>query len=79
MNQPSFHSDICADADLGCPSTFGIGDLNPQFFIAPKTKPGELIWGAGAQFLFPTGIAGLSAGKYGVGPAVVGLIMREIS
>lgn len=50
------------------PATFGIGDLNPQFYLAPKTKPGALIWGVAAQFLFPTGSPStLSAGKYGLG------------
>jgi hypothetical protein len=38
--------------------------------------PNGLIWGAGPQFLFPTGnSSGTSAGKYGVGPAIVGLVM----
>jgi hypothetical protein len=76
VNNPSgAPPQVCASA-YGCPSTFGIGDLNPQFFIAPKSKPGALIWGAGPQFLFPTGAPStLSSGKYGLGPAVVGLIM----
>ena len=66
---------VCASA-YGCPSTFGIGDLNPQFFLAPKTKPNALIWGVGPQFLFPTGTpSALGSGKYGTGPALVGLIM----
>jgi hypothetical protein len=67
--------DVCASA-YGCPGTFGIGDINPQFYFAPKTKPGALIWGAGPQFLFPSGTPNtLSSGKYGAGPALVGLIM----
>jgi hypothetical protein len=76
INQPSFAPPaVCASA-YGCPGTFGIGDLNPQFYLAPKTKPGALIWGAGAQFLFPTGTPSiLGSGKYGTGPAIVGLIM----
>ena len=76
VNQPSAAPPGVCASTYGCPSTFGIGDLNPQFYLAPKTKPGALIWGAGAQFLFPTGSAPqLTAGKYGVGPAIVGLIM----
>jgi hypothetical protein len=76
VNQPSAAPpSVCASA-YGCPNTFGLGDINPQFYYAPKTKPDALIWGAGTQFLFPTGTpAGLSAGKYGAGPAIVGLIM----
>ena len=73
-NPSSAPPSVCASA-FGCGATFGIGDLNPQFYFAP-TKPGNLIWGAGPQFLFPTGAPSqLSAGKYAVGPAIVGLIM----
>jgi hypothetical protein len=44
--------------------------------LPPKTSPDAFIWGAGLQFLFPSGTpAGLSAGKYGTGPAIVALIM----
>jgi hypothetical protein len=76
VNQPSAAPPAVCASTYGCPSTFGIGDLNPQFFLAPKTKPNALIWGAGAQFLFPTGSSPqLTAGKYGAGPAIVGLIM----
>jgi hypothetical protein len=73
-NPSSAPPQVCA-SQYGCGTTFGIGDLNPQFYFAPA-HPGNLIWGAGPQFLFPTGApASLSAGKYGVGPAIVGLIM----
>jgi hypothetical protein len=66
---------LCASA-LGCGTTFGIGDLNPQFYFAPKTRPGGIIWGAGPQFQFPTAAPGaLGAGKYSVGPTAVGLLM----
>jgi hypothetical protein len=76
INSPSAAPPTVCASTFGCPSTFGIGDLNPQFFIAPKTKPNALIWGAGPQFLFPTGTpASLGSGKYGAGPALVGLIM----
>jgi hypothetical protein len=76
IDQPSFApAGVCASTS-GCPARFGIGDLTPQFFFAPRTKPNALIWGAGPQFLLPTGnSSGTSAGKYGVGPAIVGLIM----
>jgi hypothetical protein len=76
INQPSAAPPSVCAAAFGCPSTFGLGDITEQLFFAPKTKPDALIWGAGAQFLFPSGTpAGLSAGKYGAGPAIVALIM----
>jgi hypothetical protein len=76
VNQPSAAPPTVCAAAYGCPSTFGLGDINAQFYYAPKTKPDALIWGAGVQFLFPSGTpAGLSAGKYGAGPAIVALIM----
>jgi hypothetical protein len=31
---------------------FGLGDLNPTFFLSPA-KPGKLIWGAGPTFVLP--------------------------
>ena len=76
VNNPSVAPPTVCASTYGCPGTFGIGDLNPQFYLAPKTKADALIWGAGAQFLFPTGTpASLGSGKYGLGPAIVGLIM----
>jgi hypothetical protein len=76
INAPSAAPPAVCASTYGCPSTFGIGDLNPQFFIAPKTKENALIWGVGPQFLFPTGTpSSLGSGKYGTGPALVGLIM----
>ncbi len=69
---PSF----CNASIYGCGSTFGIGDLTEQLFIAPKTKPNALIWGIGPQLSFPTGSpVTLSAGQYGAGPAAVALVM----
>ena len=40
INQPSLFP--------GMSSATGLGDLNPTFFLSPA-KPGELIWGAGAD------------------------------
>ena len=75
VNQPSAAPPaVCAGA-FGCPSTFALGDITPQFYYAPKVSPDGLIWGAGMQMLFPSGTSGLTAGKYGAGPALVGLIM----
>ncbi len=76
VNQPSAAPpQVCASA-LGCPWTFGIGDFNPQFYFAPKTKPGALIWGIGPQFLIPTASPDtLGTGKWSAGPTAVALVM----
>jgi hypothetical protein len=75
VNQPSFAPpSVCAT--YGCGSTLGLGDIQEQLFFAPKTKPGELIWGIGPQFQFPSASPGvLGAGKWAGGPAIVRLIM----
>jgi hypothetical protein len=66
---------VCASA-YGCGSTFGISDIQEQLFFAPKTKPNELIWGAGPYFQFPTASPGvLGTGKWSAGPAAVALVM----
>src|SRR5262245_41939181 len=60
----------------GIPSAFGLGDINPTFFLAPA-KSSKLIWGAGPTFTFPTATdSQLGAGKYSAGPAVVALTMH---
>ena len=57
-------------------SEFGLGDISQALFIGPS-KPGSFIWGAGPIFLLPTATdERLGAGKWGVGPACVGLTMR---
>jgi hypothetical protein len=54
--------------------TFGLGDINPTFFLSPA-KPGKLIWGAGPTFLLPTATDdNLGTGKLSMGPAVVLLV-----
>ena len=61
----------------GVPAVFGLGDLNPTFFISPA-KPSSFIWGAGPTFTLPTGTdPALTAGQWAVGPAVVVLKMKE--
>jgi hypothetical protein len=76
VNNPSSAPPTVCAQPTGCPGTFGIGDINPQFYLAPKVSGNGLIWGAGAQMLFPTGTPStLGSGKYGAGPAIVGLIM----
>lgn len=76
VDQPPFTPPTrCASG--GCPWTFGIGDTQEQLFFAPKTKPGEFIWGAGPLLSFPTGSpqAVLGTGKWGAGIDGVGLVM----
>ena len=56
------------------PGYYGLGDMQPAFFLSPKK--GKVIWGAGPQLLLPTatktGILG--QGKFGMGPTVVVLV-----
>jgi hypothetical protein len=53
---------------------YGLGDMQPAFFLAPKR--GKVIWGVGPQLLLPTatktGILG--QGKFGLGPTIVVLV-----
>ena len=60
----------------GVPSAFGLGDINPSFFFSPA-KSGELIWGVGPTFTFPTATDSLlGSGKWSAGPAAVALTMQ---
>ena len=55
---------------------FGLGDITQSLFLGPS-KPGKIIWGAGATFLLPTATDSLlGAKKWGAGPAAVGLTMQ---
>jgi hypothetical protein len=66
--QPEFYQ--------GQGSKFGLGDITESLFVGP-TQPGGLIWGVGPAFLLPTATNDrLGSGKWGVGPAGVGLILR---
>lgn len=68
VNQPS--------PAAGVPSAFGLGDLNPTFFMSPA-KSGKFIWGAGPTFTFPTATDSLlGSGKYSAGPAAVALTVQ---
>ncbi len=76
INQPSAAPPAVCLSPNGCPSTFGIGDTQEQFFFAPKTKPDQLIWGVGPIFQAPTGSPDLfTSGKWSAGPDAVALIM----
>ncbi len=76
FNQPSSAPPSVCASGFGCPSTFGLGDVQEQLFFAPKTKPGALIWGVGPIFQFPAASPGtLGAGKWAAGPDAVALVM----
>ncbi len=53
---------------------YGLGDINPSFFLSPKKS--KVIWGVGPTFVFPTATntTYLGQGKLSVGPTVVALI-----
>jgi len=60
----------------GVRSAFGLGDINPTFFLSPA-KSKKFIWGAGPTFTFPTATDSmLGNGKWCAGPAVVALTMQ---
>jgi hypothetical protein len=57
----------------GVRSAFGLGDLNPSFFLSPA-NPGKIIWGFGPTTTLPTASDPmLGAGKYSLGPSAVAL------
>ncbi len=53
---------------------YGLGDMNPSFFISPKR--GKVIWGVGPTFMLPTATntAFLGQGKFSMGPTGVILV-----
>jgi hypothetical protein len=56
-------------------SAFGLGDINPTFFLSPS-HPDGVIWGIGPTLSVPTATEKiLGAGKWSAGPAAVALIM----
>lgn len=58
-----------ANADSG--GNFGLGDMNPTVFLSPS-HPGNLIWGVGPAFVFPTATySSLGQGKWSAGPSFV--------
>jgi hypothetical protein len=62
------------DSTQNAGGQFGIGDMNPTFFLSPA-KPGKIIWGVGPTMVFPTATSTvLGQGKLSFGPSVVALI-----
>jgi hypothetical protein len=53
---------------------YGLGDMNPSFFLSPKK--GKIIWGIGPTFVFPTATntTYLGQGKLSMGPTAVALV-----
>ena len=53
---------------------YGLGDLNPSFFLSPKKS--KVTWGVGPTFVFPTATntTYLGQGKLSIGPTVVALV-----
>jgi hypothetical protein len=76
LNQPSPLPPTACASPGGCPWTFGISNVQEQLYLAPRVKPGGLIWGAGPIFYLPTANpGGLGSPKTSVGPTAVALIM----
>lgn len=76
LNNPSNAPPPACVSQYGCGSSSGFGDMQQQFFFAPKTKPGALIWGIGPMFQVPTASPDtFGSGKWSAGPAAVGLVM----
>jgi hypothetical protein len=67
INQPSLAP--------GLDHEFGMGDINPTFFLSPINSS-KFIWGFGPTMTLPTASTReLGAGKWSAGPAAVGLLM----
>jgi len=76
VNQPSSASPTVCASPYGCPSTFGLSNVQEQLFFGPKTQPGQLIWAVGPIFQFPTATPStLGTGKWAAGPDAVALVM----
>src|SRR5271163_942365 len=56
---------------------YGLGDMNPTFFISPKKS--KVIWGIGPTLIFPTATntTFLGQGKFSAGPSVVVLVQPK--
>lgn len=60
----------------GVSSAFGLGDINPTFFLSPANSS-PVIWGVGPTTTLPTATAGiLGTGKWQVGPSAVALTIQ---
>lgn len=62
------------ESDESMSGFYGLGDMNPSFFISPKAS--KVIWGVGPTFVLPTATntAVLGQGKLSMGPTAVVLL-----
>ena len=68
INQPS--------KGPGMESAFGLGDINPQFYVVPR-EHGAFLWGLGPTFTLPTATESLlGSGKWSAGPGAVLVLMQ---
>ncbi len=59
-------------------SEFGLGNVQPAFFLSPTQPSNGIIWGAGPQLFLPTATdKTLGVNEWGAGPAFVALKMQE--
>jgi len=74
-----FITPVVNQPDTAAPEkgTFGLGDLNPTFFLSPS-KTGKLIWGFGPALVLPTATdPALGQGKLSIGPSFVALVQSK--
>jgi hypothetical protein len=65
-----------SDVAPGAGTQSGLGDITQQRYFSPKAPTaGGWIWGAGPQFLLPTGASELTADKWGLG--VTAVLLRQ--
>jgi hypothetical protein len=75
---PIIYQPIPVPQTPGAPVTttgvFGLGDMNPTFFLSPKKS--KVIWGVGPTVVLPTATntTYLGQGKLSLGPSVVVLV-----
>lgn len=62
---------------LQATGAYGLGDMNPSFFLVPKKS--KVIWGVGPTLVLPTATntTYLGQGKLSMGPAVVVLVQPK--
>ena len=74
----NFTSTPTVDASGDFDRASGIGDTSLITLLSPKQPTGELVWGVGPTFIFPTNKRDdLSGRKYAIGPAAVGLFITD--
>lgn len=60
------------ETTLRAGSHFGFGDITQSFFFSPTPKPGDVMWGVGPAFLWPSATdAMIGSRQWGTGPTIV--------